>query len=137
MSSFGHEPLKVPTTQQLREKVDAVLAAEKLKNSLPGRARAAYEAGEEWFQISIPLVATGPRTSADRTWKEAPDGPAESAALNAITSAGWRLESLHTTFAPVVKTPENHPSAGAGETVHGWVMGTYLFSRGPGATPPP
>lgn len=116
---------------------DAEKAAHAFAKSPQGRARAAFEQGDRFFQIDIPhsqFHATSWAVSAQagKEYKRAPGTDV----LGRIEVEGWRLE--HANFVYVVLGEQSRDkllSSGQQVAVAGEVRGIYLFRRADLAQP--
>jgi hypothetical protein len=98
-----------------------------------GRARAAREAGEQLFQISLPVSATEKSFVGDSVMLGAPTATKTrdrdvSGPLALIESEGWRLDHVGYVFRPTgTQSRDRLLATGQVETIMGEVVGIYLF----------
>lgn len=102
-------------------------------SSPQGRARAAMQAGQKLFQITLPVSTTEKAwfgdsamfgaPTATRTRESQPGGP-----LEGIEAEGWRLEHVGYVFQPTgTESRDRLLASGQVETIVGQVIGIYLF----------
>jgi hypothetical protein len=135
MALFNKTPEEIAAKEAAKDAEAKRKAAERFKASPAGQARAAYRAGNTLFQVSFTIRSN--RGNADSGFSRVSSSEHDNTdTLNAIGAEGWKFEALSTTFVHTgTVTTEKWISNGSREGVSGYVMGTYVFSRRPDATP--
>lgn len=129
---FGQrDPEKRRQKEEARAAKDAQRAEEDYLRSPAGRARAARDAGDRFFQISLPITET------ERTWISALSGDVSTKSrggasgmhlLEQIEQEGWRLENVGYVFEETGSiSRDKFLSSGQVEQVTGRIVAIYLF----------
>jgi hypothetical protein len=125
--------------RQQREADERQRAAE-FAASPRGRARAGYQAGRQFFQISLPLSATertasGVLSGDPHAMKQTSVDPTD--ILAAVEAEGWRLENEGYVFRETGSVSRDKlMSSGQTAAVTGEIMGVYLLRRSGVVVPP-
>lgn len=121
------------TVKKRRKQDDA--AAKAFAASPPGRARAAFQAGNGFFQYSGALAETSRSASAVVVGTATSSGQRHKTqvhtdVLSQIEDEGWRLEDVGYVFEPTGSVSrDKFLSSGQTETINGRIVGIYLFRR--------
>jgi hypothetical protein len=123
--------LQRQTQEAQRRTDDEAQSAVDFEQSPEGRARTAWESGQQFFQISVPISRT---ESVEGTLmlgsSKTQALPGAAMLLESIEKEGWRLEHAGFVFQEVGSVSRNKiVTRGQKEHVNGFVWGIYLFRR--------
>ena len=105
---------------------------EKFAASPPGRALAAYERGDLYFQTAISAstverwAESDPKKKVDANVVKAFKNPD---ILGQIEEIGWDLEHASWVFTQTSSSTRGGPSESSSTTIDGQIEGVYLFRR--------
>lgn len=124
---------RVKAAERAERESEPALVAQRFRESVPGRAAAAYDRGDAFFQVELSHAdVTGSTNAFTGIARDATIGrrAVASDVLGRIEQAGWRLEHVNWIYVQTGQDSRNKfMGTGQQVVVTGQVVGIYLFRR--------